>query len=109
MNLSKHGYKTKELKMYDMPMGELKIVLLQKMQEKRYFSTKIRLVNITSGEVEEYKNFEEFLMHDFNNYYEIRVYNTHSVDIYDKELGASERFIVVIFGEIEGRGEEEET
>ena len=35
MKLSSHGYKVKELKMYDMPMGELKLVLLQKMQEKR--------------------------------------------------------------------------
>jgi len=105
MKLSSHGYKVKELKMYDMPMGELKLVLLQKMQEKRYFSTKIRIVDITAGEVDEYKNFEEFLMHDFNNYYEVRVYETHSVDIYSEELKASERYIVAVIGEIEDREE----
>ncbi len=101
MKLSSHGYKVKELKMYDMPMGELKIIMLQKMQEKRYFSTKIRLVDITAGEVDEYKDFEDFLMHDFNNYYDVRVYGLHTVDVYNEELKASEKIIVVIIGEVE--------
>ncbi len=88
MKITKHGYQTREQKVYPMSMGELKLSIIQTIVENELQDIKIRIVSSTLGEVDEYKNLNDFILTDFNNGYEINVigakithFNTTNEDI----------------------------
>lgn len=81
MKLNQYGYYNDEKKIhgYVMNMGELKLLIMQKLIEKGREEIKIRIVDCECGEVEEYSNLADFAKHDFNNSFEILVYDIHVV------------------------------
>ncbi len=73
MKITQHGYKESTTKYYPMPMGELKLCIIQGLTEKGREDIKIRINHIGCGEVDEYANLEAFILTDLNNYYEVNV------------------------------------
>ncbi len=73
MKITQHGYKERTTKYYPMPMGELKLCIIQGLIEKGREDIKIRINHIGCGEVDEYANLKAFILADLNNYYEVSV------------------------------------
>lgn len=81
MKLRQYGYKAneKEIHGHTLQMGELKILICQKLTEKKAESMKIRIVHCGYGEVTEYANMQEFMLCEHSNRYELLVYDIHIV------------------------------
>lgn len=79
MKLAQYGYRCneKEIHGHTMTMGELKILICQKLIEKQSQNIKIRIVHCGIGEVDEHANMNEFMLHEHNNGYPILVYDIH--------------------------------
>ncbi len=73
MKIAQHGYKESTQKYYPMPMGELKICIIQSLTEKGREDIKIRINHIGLGEVYEYADLKAFILDDLNNYYDVNV------------------------------------
>ena len=73
MKITEHGYQKRAQKIYPMSMGELKICIIQQLTKNNMQDKKIRIVNSTLGEVDEYQNLNSFILTDFNNGYELNV------------------------------------
>ena len=73
MKITEHGYKETVTKYYPMPVGELKLCIIQSLTERGREDIKIRINHIGYGEVDEYANLNAFILADLNNYYEVNV------------------------------------
>lgn len=95
MKLSNYGYHANEQTIhgYCMQMGELKLLIIQKLTEKAKTDIRIRIVHAGDGEVDEYENLNDFISHDFNNRWDIMVYNMH---IQHSNVTNEDYFVAVI-------------
>lgn len=99
MNLKKYGYKKEELKIRTMSMAEMRIGIVQELLRKRYKFVNIRLIDITSGDVDSFRSTEDFLMADFHEAYEIDFISAKEVDVYSEEKQSIEKRIVIVIRE----------
>lgn len=97
MKIKEHGYKVSTGKYYPMPMGELKISIIQSLTEKGSKNIKIRINHIGYGEVSEYANLKAFILADLNNGYEVNVSRCRIVHFND----TNEDILVVNIDEVD--------
>lgn len=99
MGLENYGYKEEKIKIRTMSMAEMRIGIVQKLLRKNYRFVNIRLVDITSGDVDSFRSTEDFLVADFNEAYEIDFISAKEVDVYSEEKQSIEKRIVIVIRE----------
>ena len=97
MKLSNYGYKERTTKVYPMEMGQMKNLVLQAMVRNDAEDDLVRIVNVTMGEVLEYRGMRELILADLNNLYEVNVLRMARVHMND----TNKDVIVVNIEEIE--------
>lgn len=97
MKLSNYGYKERTAKVYPMEMGQMKNLVLQAMVRNDAEDDLVRIVNVTTGEVLEYRGMRELILADLNNLYEVNVLRMARVHMND----TNKDVIVVNIEEIE--------
>ena len=83
MKITQYGYTERTQKYYPMPMGELKLCIIQSLTKEGYEDIKIRINHTGMGEVDEYANLKAFILADLNNYYEVNVLRCRIVHFND--------------------------
>ncbi len=101
MKLESYGYTEKVFKSRKMTLAEMRIGILQMLFEKSYNFAHIRMVEITSGEVDTFKTTNDFLMADFNESWEINLLSVKEILIYNEEEQKSIVTIVILFEDAE--------
>lgn len=101
MKLESYGYTEKVFKARKMTLAEMRIGILQILFKKSYSFVHIRMVEITSGEVDTFKTTNDFLMADFNESWEINLLSVKEVLIYNEEKQKSIATIVILFEDAE--------
>jgi hypothetical protein len=101
MKLNNYGYREEKAKVRTMSLAELKIGVVQELLRKNYRYVNIRLVNITFGDVEEYRSTEDFLMGELNEGYEVDFVSAKEIQAYNEKEKCSEIRIVILFKETE--------
>lgn len=101
MKLESYGYTEKVFKARKMTLAEMRIGILQMLFKKSYNFAHIRLVEITSGEVDTFKTTNDFLMADFNESWEINLLSVKELLIYSEEEQKSVVTIVILFEDAE--------
>lgn len=101
MKLESYGYTKKVFKARKMTIAEMRIGVLQMLHEKHYNYAHIRMVDITSGEVDTFKTTNDFLMADFNESWEINLLSIKEMNIYDEEEQGNIVTIVILFEDAE--------
>ena len=84
-----------------MTLAEMRIGILQMLFEKSYNFAHIRMVEITSGEVDTFKTTNDFLMADFNESWEINLLSVKEILIYNEEEQEIIVTIVILFEDAE--------
>lgn len=99
MKLENYGYKEEKMKIRTMSMAEMRVGIVQELLRKNYRFVNIRLVNITSGDVDSFRSTEDFLMADFNEAYEIDLISVKEINAYNEKEECSEIRIVIVIRE----------
>lgn len=99
MKLENYGYKEEKMKIRTMSMAEMRIGVVQELLRKNYRFVNIRLVNITSGDVDSFRSTEDFLMADFNEAYEIDLISVKEINAYNEKENCCETRIVIVIRE----------
>lgn len=101
MKLENYGYTKKVFKARKMTLAEMRIGVLKMLHEKHYNYAHIRMVDITSGEVDAFKTTDDFLMADFNESWKINLLSVKEVQIYDENEQANIQTIVILLEDAE--------
>lgn len=101
MKLESYGYTEKVFKARKMTLAEMRIGILQMLFKKSYNFAHIRMVEITSGEVDTFKTTNDFLMADFNESWEINLLSVKEILIYNEEDQKVIVTIVILFEDAE--------
>ena len=101
MKISDYGYREKTIKIRNMSIAELKVAIFQLAAEKNYHFVKVKLVDITSGDVDVFETPKDFVLAKMNDGYEISLIRIREVDIYNTETSASEKTLVVLIEDME--------
>lgn len=99
MKLENYGYKEEKMKIRTMSMAEMRIGVVQELLRKNFRFVNIRLVNITSGDVDSFRSTEDFLMADFNEAYEIDLISVKEINAYNEKENCCEIRIVIVIRE----------
>ena len=99
MGLESYGYKEEKMKIRTMTIAEMRIGIVQELLRKNYRFVNIRLVDITSGDVESFRSTEDFLMSDFNEAYEIDLISVKEINVYNEKENCCEARIVIVIRE----------
>lgn len=99
MRLESYDYKEEKMKIRTMSMAEMRIGIVQELFRKNYRFVNIRLMNITSGDVDSFRSTEDFLIADFHEAYEIDFISAKKVDVYSEEKQSIEKRIVIVIRE----------
>ena len=99
MKLENYGYKEEKMKIRTMSMAEMRIGIVQELLRKNHRFVNIRLVNITSGDVDSFRSTEDFLMADFNEAYEIDLISVKEINAYNEKENRCEIRIVIVIRE----------
>lgn len=101
MKLESYGYTEKVFKARKMTLAEMRIGILQMLFKKSYNFAHIRIVEITSGEIDTFKSTNEFLMAEFNESWKINLLSVKEVQIYNEEEQKSIATIVILIEDAE--------
>lgn len=101
MKIENYGYKERTQKIRKMSMAEMRIGVMQIIMNKNYRFAKIRVVNMTVGEVDEYNSLDDFILAEYNESYEINLVSVKEIEIYNEERKASKKTFVVLIEETE--------
>lgn len=99
MKLGNYGYKEEEIKIRTMTIAEMRIGIVQELLRKNYRFVNIRLVDITSGDVDSFRSTEDFLTSDFNEGFEIDLISVKEVSVYNEKENCCEIRIVIVIRE----------
>lgn len=101
MKIEKYGYKEKTIKTRKMSIAELKVAVFQLATEKNYNFVKVKLVDMSSGDVDVFATPKDFVLAAMNDCYDILLIRIREVDIYNTETDTSEKTLVILIEDIE--------
>lgn len=101
MKIEKYGYKERTFKTRKMNIAELKVAVFQLATEKNYNFVKVKLIDITSGDVDVFETPKDFVLAEMNDCYDISLIRINEVDIYNTETDTSEKTFVIVIEDIE--------
>lgn len=96
MKLENYGYKERKIKTREMNIAELKIAIAQYCAEKNYNFVKIKMMNITFGEVDVFETPKDFVLAEMNDSWRITILSVKEMFIYNEELEASELTLIIV-------------
>lgn len=64
---------------YFMTIADLRIEICRLMLDSAMSGSKIRIVDVKTGEVEQYENMNHFIKAELDNQYEIELFDVHTV------------------------------
>lgn len=101
MKFENYGYKERKIKVREMSIAELKVGIAHLCAKKNYNFVKIKLMNLTCGEVDVFDTPKDFILSEMNEGYEVALLQIKEVDVYNEELKVIEKTLVIITEEIE--------
>ena len=96
MKFEKYGYKERKIKTREMNIAELKIGVAQYCAEKNYNFAKVRLINLTCGEVYVFDTPKDFVLSEMIDSWEITLLSYKTCFIYNEELESSELTLIIV-------------
>ena len=75
MRFQEFGYTEEKVEVRKMTMGEVVLTIAQALIKKDRKNIEIRIVDCFRGEVEIYNGLDDLLLHDWNSYYKVNVYD----------------------------------
>lgn len=101
MTLENRVYREEKIKVTTMQLAALKIIIAQELAKKNYRNTRIKLVCVTDGMVDEYETLEEFLIDECMPTWQIDLLSVKEILLYNEEKKADEINIIIVICDAE--------
>lgn len=82
MKLEQYGYREEKVKVREMPIAELKVGLFKFVKENGIENDKVRILDLYDGTVNDYDTVADFLLNDWNEKVEIKLYGISILEKY---------------------------